>query len=81
MKERLFDRIKRSIHEAHILRYKRIIRKYVQKLDRAQWFAFMAYSWGADEVTDYHVIAERCYPDRHIFGTKIEWYDSQEKEG
>lgn len=77
MKERLIDRIKRRIREMRDARYKRIIRKYVQKHDRINYYAFMAYSWGVDEITDYHVIAERSYPDHHVFGTEVTWYNKE----
>ena len=75
MKEKLLDKMKRRIHEKMIRRYKRIIRKYVQKLDKANYYSFMAYSWGVDEITDYHVIAERSYLDHHVFGTDVMWFD------
>ena len=77
MKERLIDRIRRIIREARDKRYKRIIRKYVEKHDKIGNCAFMAYSWGVDEITDYHVIAERSYPDHHVFGTKVTWYNKE----
>ena len=77
MKERLIDRIKREIREVRDERYKRIIRKYVEKHDKINYRSFMAYSWGVDEVTDYHVIAERSYPDHHVYGTKVTWYSNE----
>ena len=77
MTEPLIERIKRFIRETRILRYKRIIRKYVQKLDKANWYAFMAYTWGVDEVTDYHILAERSYPDHRVYGTKVTWYNKE----
>jgi hypothetical protein len=77
MKEKLIDRIKREIREARDKRYKRIIRKYVEKHDNINYHSLMAYSWGVDEVTDYHVIAERSYPDHHVYGTKVTWYGKE----
>lgn len=77
MKERLIDRIRRVIREARDKRYKRIIRKYVEKHDKICNYAFMAYSWGVDEITDYHVTAERSYPDHHVFGTEVTWYNKE----
>lgn len=77
MKERLIDRIRRKIREARDKRYKRIIRKYVEKHDKINDYAFMAYSWGVDEITDYHVTAERSYPDHHVFGTVVTWYNKE----
>ena len=72
MKERLSERIKRKIREKYDKFLKWIIRKAVQKHDDLNYGAFMAYSWGRDEVTDYHVTAERSYNDIHVFGTRVE---------
>lgn len=72
MKERLYERIKREVREKYDVFLKWIIRKAVQKHDDLNYGAFMAYSWGRDEVTDYHVTAERNYNDIHIFGTRVE---------
>lgn len=77
MKERLIDRIRRKISEARDKRYKRIIRKYVEKHDKINGYAFMVYSWGVDEITEYHVTAERSYPDHHVFGTEVTWYNKE----
>lgn len=78
MKERLPNRIRRWLMETRVMRYKRIIRKYVRKLDSINSYVFMAYSWSADEITDYHVLAERSYPTHHIYGTKVDYYDKGE---
>ena len=80
MKERLIDKIKRKIGERRIKILHWIIRKAVRRLDIVHGFAFMAYSWGVDEVTDYHVIAERSYPDMHIYGTKWERYEDNNED-
>lgn len=80
MKERLIDRIRRVIRETRDKRYKRIIRKYVEKHDKIGNYAFMAYSWGVDEITDYHVTAERSYPDHHVFGTEVTWFNKEGKQ-
>ena len=72
MKERLSDRFKRKARERYDKVLKWIIRKAVQKHDDLNYGAFMAYSWGRDEVTDYHVTAERSYDDIHVFGTRVE---------
>ena len=77
MKERLIDRIRRKILEARDKRYKQIIRKYVEKHDKINGYAFMAYSWGVDEVTDYHILAERSYHDHHVLGTEVTWYNKE----
>ena len=72
MKERLSERIKRGVREKYDVFLKWTIRKAVQKHDDLNYGAFMAYSWGRDEVTDYHVTAERSYKDIHVFGTRVE---------
>lgn len=74
MKERLSERIKRKVREKYDVFLKWIIRKAVQKHDDLNYGAFMAYSWGRDEVTDYHVTAERSYKDIHVFGTRVEQF-------
>lgn len=72
MKERLFERIKRQSRKRYEKFLKWIIRKAVQKHDDLNYQAFLAYSWGRDEVTDYVVLAERSYPELHVYGTKVE---------
>lgn len=72
MRERFWERIKRQSRERYDEFLKWMIRKAVQKHDDLNSQAFMAYSWGRDEVTDYVVIAERSYPDLHVYGTKVE---------
>ena len=39
----------------------------------------LAYSFAKDSTTDYHVIAERFYLDRHVYGVKEEYYDKEHK--
>lgn len=75
MKERLSERIKRKVRERYDKFLKFIIRKAVQKHDDLTEGAFMVYSWGRNEVTDYHVMAERSYEDHNVFGTKVTWYN------
>lgn len=54
--------------------YKKIIkwgiRKLVFLLDKDD--ALLVYSFGKDENTDFHIIAERFYEDKHTFGTREE---------
>lgn len=54
--------------------YKKIIkwgiRKLVFLLDRDD--SLLVYSFWKDEVTDYHIFAERFYEDKHMFGVKEE---------
>ena len=57
---------------------KQIIKHCVRMYDYLNYSTFMCLSWGADDVTDYHVIAERSYPHMHIFGTKIDRYENNE---
>ena len=78
MKERLIDKVKRKIRENRIAFWKRIVRKAVRRIDVLNDFAFMAYVWAADDVTDYHLTAERSYPDVHVFGTHVDHYDKEE---
>jgi len=79
MRERLPDKLRRRWSELKIKVAKWFIRKSVQWLDNLQIKAFMAYSWSLDEVTDYHVIAERSYQNCHVYGTKVEYYDAPEE--
>lgn len=46
------------------------IRKLVFLLDKDD--SLLVYSFGKDEVTDYHIFAERFYEDKHTFGVKEE---------
>lgn len=39
----------------------------------------LTYSFVRDKTTDYHVIAERFYPDRHVYGVKEEYYEKEHK--
>lgn len=54
--------------------YKKIIkwciRKLVFLLDKDD--ALLVYSFGKDENTSFHIIAERFYEDKHTFGVKEE---------
>lgn len=38
----------------------------------------LTYTFVKDDKTEYHVIAERFYPDRHSFGVIEETYNNQE---
>lgn len=49
-----------------------IIKKLIFIVDRDD--TLLVHSFGKDEITDYHVIAERCYPDRHCYGVSEEKY-------
>lgn len=80
MKERLIDRLKRKFDERRIRLLHWVIRKAVRRMDVVKGFSFMAYSWGADDVTDYHVLAERWLPDGHIYGTRWERYEEVSKD-
>ena len=79
MRETMSARLRREWHEAKDKLARWIIRKAVQWHDRLNYNAFMAYSWALDEVTDYHVLAERSYQNCHVYGTKVEYYDEPEE--
>lgn len=74
MSESVFDRVRRKWQEAKLSLVKAFVKWSVQKLDKISVGSFLAFSWGIDDVTDYHVIAERSYSDHHIYGTKVTWY-------
>lgn len=80
MPERLTDRIRRKWTEFRIKASQHIFKWAIEQYDRLSVGTFLAFSWGIDEVTDYHVIAERSYPDCHVFGTKVTWYDVEPPE-
>ena len=75
MSERILDKIKRLWLEYRIRTVKNRIKKNVRKLDLLNNGALMAFSWVVDEVTDYHVLAERSYPDHYVYGTEVTRYD------
>jgi len=50
----------------------RIVKTCILWLDRDN--TLLAYSFSKDEHTDYHIIAERFFVDRHCFGTTEETY-------
>ena len=77
MPERFMDRIRRKWTEFRAKALQRIFKWAIERYDRLSVGVFMAFSWGVDETTDYHVIAERSYPDHHVFGTKVTWYDAE----
>ena len=52
-----------------------IVKRCVQRIDKMNCGAFMAFSWAVDDVTDYHVIAERSLENCHVFGTRVDYYD------
>ena len=79
MRERLSDKLRREWNDLKAKIAKWIIRRSVQWLDNLHEKAFMAYSWALDEITDYHVIAERSYQNCHVYGTKVEYYDAPEE--
>ncbi len=76
MSERLIDKIKRAWCERRLSMLKRIIKWAVTRYDDLQDGTFLALSWGVDEITDYHVIAERSYDWGNVFGTRVERYDA-----
>lgn len=76
MIEYLSEKLQREWREAEDRLAKWIIRKAVEWHDRLRNRVFMEYSWPLDDITDYHVYAERSLMDCHVFGTKVEYYDA-----
>lgn len=78
MTERFADKIRRMWKEflKSILVF--IFKAAIERYDKLNNSAFMVFSWGVDEVTDYHVIAERSYQDHNIYGTRVTWYGEGE---
>lgn len=37
-------------------------------------------AWAIDDVTDYHVIAERHLENCHVYGTRVDYYDAEVQE-
>lgn len=77
MPERLTDRICRDWTEFRKKALRRVFKWAIEHYDKLNNGAFMAFSWGIDETTDYHIIAERSYHDHNVFGTKITYYDRE----
>ncbi len=77
MKESLITKIKRLFREWQINALTFLIKRFVSRLDDLQYQSFMAFSWGRDEITDYHVIAERSYEWGNIYGTTVTRYDEE----
>lgn len=72
MPERLTDRIRRKWTECRIKNLERIFKWAIERYDRLMVGTFLAFSWGIDDVTEYHVIAERSYDWGHVYGTRVE---------
>lgn len=81
MPERFEDRVSRKWKEFRLNIMKRIFKWAIEQYDKLHNGAFMAFSWGIDDVTDYHVIAERSYLDHNIYGTRVTWYDTESPKG
>ena len=79
MSESVFDRVRRKWQEAKLSLVKAFVKWSVQKLDKVSVGSFLAFSWGIDDVTEYHVIVERSYPDYNIYGTKVTYYTDLDK--
>lgn len=77
MKEPLSCKLIRIIRKTRMRIAKWIIRKAVRKLDEWQYESFLAYSWGFDEETDYHVIKERSTKEFHQYGTRVEYFKNE----
>lgn len=79
MSERMIDKIKRVWREWRLSVLKRIIKWAVTRYDDLREGTFLAFSWGRDEVTEYHVTAERSYDWGHVFGTKVLRYEEERR--
>ena len=77
MPERFKDKVSRKWKEFRLNAMKKIFKWTIEQYDKLNNGAFMAFSWGIDDITDYHVIAERSYPDHNIYGTRVVWYDTE----
>ena len=75
MPERFKDKISRKWKELKMNAMKNIFKWAIEQYDKLHDGVFLAFSWGIDEVTDYHVIVERSYPDHRIYGTTVELYE------
>ena len=80
MKESLITKIKRIFREWQINALKILIKRLVSWLDDLQYQSFMAFSWERDEITDYHVIAERSYEWGNVYGTRVTRYGDEGEE-
>lgn len=77
MPERFEDKVSRKWEELKMNAMKSIFKWAIEQYDKLHDGEFLAFSWGIDEVTDYHVIVERSYPDHNVYGTKVTWYESE----
>lgn len=77
MPERFADKVRRRWTELREETLQRIFKLAIERYDELNGHAFMAFSWGVDDVTDYHVIAERSYSDHHVYGTRVTWYEPE----
>lgn len=77
MHERFADKVYRKWKELRMDAMKRIFKWAIEQYDKLHNGAFLAFSWGIDDVTDYHVIAERSYPDHNVYGTIVTWYETE----
>ena len=75
MREPLSCKLIRIVRKTRIRIAKWIIRKAVRKLDEWQYESFLAYSWGFDDTTDYHIIKEVSTNEYHQYGTRVEYFD------
>ena len=73
------NRLKYQIRDFRIRICHLIIKKAVRQLDVLHYGAFLVYSWGFDNETDYHVIKERSTMEFHQYGTTVTYYDQEEK--
>lgn len=75
MKPSFRDRAKLWWHNTRERFLWSIVKRCVQRIDKMNCGAFLAFSWAIDNETDYHVIAERCLPTCHVYGTRVHYYN------
>lgn len=75
MKEPLSCKLIRIVRKTRIRIAKWIIRKAVRKLDEWQYGSFLAYSWGFDDTTDYHIIKEVSTNEYYQYGTRVKYFN------
>ena len=80
MKQSFMDRAKLWWHNTRERFMWSIVKRCVRRIDKMNCGAFLAFSWAIDDVTDYHVIAERHLENCHVYGTLVDYYDAEVQE-
>ena len=77
MPERFADKVSRKWEDLRMNALKSIFKWAIEQYDKLYNGEFLAFSWGIDEVTDYHVIVDRSYSDHNVYGTRVTWYETE----